>query len=754
MPLIDITPPPGVIKPGTVYDAKGRWYDTLWVRWFEGVMQAIGGFEAVEIVGSTYTNGTLNEVTTGEYAGGMNISELATASGLPTGFTAYGELAETATGVEVTTAPGTPPNGLTKALVLNTGTNTRWGLGIDAFDDVFQFGEIVTLSRAASSNSNLPGPTFAMSGVTDGTLAHEYTRLRLQGGGTQVGTQGMGHSGGGDTFYGSENDETLTFNDNWIWCRTRVDDAGGGQVRVRANVWTGEYADEPAGWQYDSGTVTPRNTGPTGALGLSAEGFGAAAYVAFMSFSTDPDTTVTPAPDDVDGGGGQIDGAERPSGSHSWRNNDGVPLLAWGGPAAIKVLKGGTVFTVTPASGFTAGAADAVITTGNYGNSKYGTGLYGVGDTATTALQEAQSYQMDNYGEDLFFVAHSDGQLWFVNQDGSGGDPAVAALITPTTGSVPTSNLGVVVTPERFVMLLGAGGDGRKIQWPDVDDNTDWLATNTNQAGDIFLPGKGAIMAGRRAQAETLVWTDQDLFSIRYIGGNFVYQATPVGAVGSISRRSMAVVGSVAYWMGPRGFYIYNGFTQAIESPLADFVFSDLNQNQISKIWAEVRAEYGEVTWHYPSGGSTECDRSVTYNYNDGFWFNNTVERTAGEDRGAFSYPMAFDAAGLLYRHETGANYGGAVPQAISGPVEIGKGDNVMHIQSIIPDEKTLGDVDLYLLSSFYPTASETENGPFTPANPTDTRITARQVRLKIVQDQANWRVGTIRADVELGGQR
>jgi hypothetical protein len=453
--------------------------------------------------------------------------------------------------------------------------------------------------------------------------------------------------------------------------------------------------------------------------------------------------------EDFEVGGAQVDAAERVSGTHSWTDNEGAAVLAWGGVAAVKVLKGGTVFTVTPA-GYTAGAADAVITSGNYGAGDYGDGLYGVGDTSIETLQEAQSYQMDNYGEDMVFVSYSDKLLYYMDTDGAAGDPAVAAVITPTTGTVPTTNQGVVVTPENFIMLLGAGGNGRLLQWPDQDDITDWLASSTNQAGDLTLPGKGTIMAGRRSQSETLVWTSTDLFSIRYIGGDFVYSPTPVGAVGAISRRSMAIVGSVAYWMSTRGFHVYNGFTQAIPSPLADSVFSDLNTNQASKIWAEVRSEFGEIIWHYPSAGSTECDKSVTYNYNDGFWFNNTVERTAGEDRGALASPVAFDAAGLLYRHETGFSYGGAVPTAVSGPIEIGKGDNVMHMQQIIPDEKTLGDVDLYLRTSFYPTETEVREGPFTP----DIRLTARQVRLEIVQDQPGWRVGTIRADVEMGGER
>lgn len=457
----------------------------------------------------------------------------------------------------------------------------------------------------------------------------------------------------------------------------------------------------------------------------------------------------------VESAGAQITAGQRVSGTWSWKDNEDRAHLAFGGPSAIKILRTGTVYDVTPSSGFTAGNADAVMATGNYGVGDYGEGLYGVGDELLATLTEAQSYSMDNYGEDFVFVAQSDGKLYYVDSDGTGGNPGAATQLSNS----PTGLVGVVVTPENFIMALGAGGNPRYIRWGDQDDKTVWTASSTNQAGDLNLPGKGAIMGARRSQAETLVWTDNDLFSIRFIGGTFIYQAIPVGAVGAVSRRSMGVVGSVAYWMSRRGFYIYNGFTQAIDCPLGDAVFSDLNENQLSKIWCETRQEFGEVTWHYPSAETTECDKSVTYNFEEGFWYNNVVDRTAGEDRGAMPYPVAFAPTGTLWQHEIGSSYGaGVTPTAISGPLEIGQGDRIMDIQSLIPDEKTLGDVDIYLLSAFYPTeagtSAEISNGPFTPGNPTDMRVTGRQVRLKIAQDQPGWRIGSIRADVEAGGER
>jgi len=452
--------------------------------------------------------------------------------------------------------------------------------------------------------------------------------------------------------------------------------------------------------------------------------------------------------------GTQVAAGERVSGTWAWKDNSNKYHLAYGGPSSIQILRTGAVFDITPV-GFSAGTADSELTTGNYGGGVYGQGVYGSGDELQQELQEGQSYSMDNYGEDLVFVGLSDGRLFYCDVDGDpGADPSTATVVT----NAPVQNIGVVVTPENFLMVLGAGNDRRHIRWADQDNIEDWTASATNQAGDLRLAGRGDILNARRSQSETLVWTDTDLYSVRYIGGTFVYAATPVGAVGAISRRAMGVVGSVAYWMAPRGFYIYNGFTEALSSPVADWVFSDLNYAQRAKVWCEIRHEYGEIIWHYPSLTGTsqgsECDKTVVYNYEEGFWYNNVVSRTAGEDQGALPYPVAFDGDGLLWRHEVGTNYEGITPSAVSGPMEIGQGDRVMHIQSIIPDEKTLGEVDIYVLTAFYPTSSETTNGPYTPKNPTDVRLTARQIRLKIAQSTADWRIGTIRADVEAGGER
>ena len=46
MPLLNINPPPGVVKNGTELQQSNAWSDANLVRWYEGALQPIGGWRA------------------------------------------------------------------------------------------------------------------------------------------------------------------------------------------------------------------------------------------------------------------------------------------------------------------------------------------------------------------------------------------------------------------------------------------------------------------------------------------------------------------------------------------------------------------------------------------------------------------------------------------------------------------------------------------------------------------------------------
>jgi hypothetical protein len=448
--------------------------------------------------------------------------------------------------------------------------------------------------------------------------------------------------------------------------------------------------------------------------------------------------------------GGDFDVNEPVRGMHAWRRNSGSPLLALGTPTKLYVFGTTTLADETPV-GFTTGDADASQTSGAFGTGAFGAGPFGVGDEAEDTLTEANWWQFDNYHEDLLAWAYSDRKIYLY--DTSAG---TCAALT----NAPTNCAGVVVTPENFVVALGPSGVPRRIKGADVDDPTVWTDEVDNFAFELDIKSRGRIVAGRATSRETLIWTDVDVHALRYVGGEFVYGAQQVGTASLISGRAMGVFDDKAVWMGDGSFYLYDGEVKPIPSEVADYVFSDLNRTQASKIHAVVLSKFQTVVWFYPSATSTECDRYVALNWIGGWMEIGQLNRTAGVDSGIYSYPIMADSGGSVYRHEVaGAGYldedGDALtPYAESGPTELGNGDVVMDILGYIPDEKSLGDVDLTLFTSYYPTEAETENGPYSAANPTSLRLNGRQVRLKITQVRPGWRFGTARLDLQPGGLR
>jgi len=201
---------------------------------------------------------------------------------------------------------------------------------------------------------------------------------------------------------------------------------------------------------------------------------------------------------------------------------------------------------------------------------------------------------------------------------------------------------------------------------------------------------------------------------------------------------------------------MFNGSVASeIKCDVLDYVFNDINHSQISKISAVHNSQHGEIWWFYTSGASTENNKYVALDYKEGHWTVGTLDRTTGVDRGVFTNPIWSDSSGNLYNHETGHTHGADKPFAESGPISLGNGDTVMRVSSVIPDEDTQGEVNVTFKTRFYPNASETSHGPYTLSNPTDVRLTGRQVRLRVEgTGNDNWRSGVMRMEVRPGGKR
>ena len=433
----------------------------------------------------------------------------------------------------------------------------------------------------------------------------------------------------------------------------------------------------------------------------------------------------------------------------TWRDNSANRWIAAGTHTKLYAMnEAGTLKEITP-TGLTAGIADALSTTG-YGYSTYGTLAYGTARPDNGVSTPATTWSMDTWGEYLVACSNADGkiyewQLGFTT-------PTLAAAIT----NAPTGNKAVLVTSERIMFALGAGGNPRKVQWCDQENNTLWTPAGDNLAGDYELATPGTLLAGKRVKGVNLLFTDVDVHTAQYVGAPFVYGFEKAGSgCGLISAQSVAAIDTAAIWMSRAGFWIYDGYVKPLPSDVSDYVFGNINFNQASKVYAVHNSKFGEIWWYYPSSGSNENDSYVTFNYRENHWNIGTLARTAGADSGVFTNPLMVSTDGYIYEHEVGFAYDSASVYAESGPIQLGNGDNIMSVRQVIPDEQTLGEAVVSFKTRNYPTGTQSTFGPYTAANPTSVRFSGRQVNMKVTGNTlADWRIGTMRLDAVSAGKR
>jgi len=460
-----------------------------------------------------------------------------------------------------------------------------------------------------------------------------------------------------------------------------------------------------------------------------------------------------------------VDGTMRPLGGWRTRSDTAAAakvrgMMAWADNSLDQRIALGTYnklyayntvgaqSDITPA-GLSAGREDAVASTG-YGGGLYGQEYYGTPRVESTRIEPATSWAMQPWGEYLVACNRDDGKIYEWQLDAS----TVAAVLS----NAPTNNQSIVVTEERFLLALGAGGNSRKVQWCDREDNTVWTPSATNEAGDLTLQTAGKIMAGVRAQGQTLILTSTDAHSATYLGPPYVFGIDQIGtSCGLAAHLAYASVDAGVFWMGLNSFYAFTGNNvQELPCDVADYVFSDINRAQISKTFAMPVQGFGEIFWFYPSASSTENDRYVVYNYVENTWYIGQLARTAGADSGAFALPMMCDPADKkIYEHEVSFAYSGLTPFAETGPIMLGSGDKVASVTEMLPDEKTQGDVTATFKTRFAPNGTERTYGPYSMSNPTSLRFTGRQMRMRLTGARlADWRVGINRLDVVAGGRR
>ena len=446
-----------------------------------------------------------------------------------------------------------------------------------------------------------------------------------------------------------------------------------------------------------------------------------------------------------------------PTGMYAYKTNAGKRVLAVGTRQKIYVLFDDTWYDITP-SGFVTDASEDALGFGAY---QYGREDYGDARSQSGLFFDSQSWSFDNFGEHLLFCCASDGKIYKWRPDSGSGSPDATGIVLT---NAPINCAGVLVSNERHVIALGASGDPRKIAWSSRETTTTWTAASTNTAGDLQIPTGGKILSGIKWQTDIVIFTDTGIARIYYAGSPFIYGIQDAGTNCRVTGpRTVVSAGNFLAWMGENAFFIYDGNVREIPCETHDFVYDNLQYNFRRVSCGGHNSNFNEIWWFFPTSFSTPS-KYVIWNYAENTWSIGTMDRGCWIDQGVFDYPIACDAAGFVYQHESttlsnSTNIGSAVPFAKSGPIEIGNGDNYVQCNQILPDEEanTLPGVTISFKGRFTPLGAEQDFGSFSFDSDgyTDARFTARQVSMTVTGTTTqDFKVGNIRLSLRDRGRR
>jgi hypothetical protein len=408
--------------------------------------------------------------------------------------------------------------------------------------------------------------------------------------------------------------------------------------------------------------------------------------------------------------------------------------------------------------------------------------------SGSLAGQTLRLWAADNFGEDLIFNI-MDGEIFY--WDASSGASSRGVSLASLTGAsdVPTVARRVLVSDvDRHVIALGANALGEAAQDPMLirfssqESATDWTPKSTNTAGDLRLSKGSEIITSVQTSRQSLIWTDQALYSLQFIGPPFTFGVSLLGDNIRISGPNTAVsVNDTVYWMGQENFYSYDGRISAIPCSVRDYVFNDMNNQQSFKFHAGSISSQTEIWWWYCSSGASEIDRYVVWNYGEQVWYYGVLSRTTWNDRatGLRSFPQGTGTDSYLYNHEDGLDdfsTGSAV--AINSYIEssdfdIEDGERFQLVRRILPDISFAGSSATNPSAKFTVRSRDFSGDNFTESpsgeairsatspveqytDSIELRARGRQMSVRVENDDVGvkWRLGATRIDSRPDGRR
>lgn len=181
-------------------------------------------------------------------------------------------------------------------------------------------------------------------------------------------------------------------------------------------------------------------------------------------------------------------------------------------------------------------------------------------------------------------------QAWTLGGSGNFADLSADA---------PSSSFVTVV--RDFVVAGRTANEPNRVQWSDINDETDWVSSTASQSDYQDIPDGGDIQ-GLSGGEFGLVFLERAIVRMTYIGSPLFFQFDTISRnLGCYEPNSIVQYGQISYFLSDDGFYACDGQNVVpIGAEKVDkYFFQTANQNMLNEMSSAIDPINSLVIWSY-----------------------------------------------------------------------------------------------------------------------------------------------------------
>lgn len=176
-----------------------------------------------------------------------------------------------------------------------------------------------------------------------------------------------------------------------------------------------------------------------------------------------------------------------------------------------------------------------------------------------------------------------------------------SSLFADLSADAPIAKFVTVVRDFVVTANLDNGSSPNKVQWSDINDETDWVAGGASQS-DFQIIADGGNITGITGGETGLVLLERAIVRMSYIGSPFFFQFDTISrSLGCTQPNSIAKYGNMTYFLGEEGFYACDGnsVTPIGNEKIDRWFYANANPSLLDTMSASIDPFRKIVVWNF-----------------------------------------------------------------------------------------------------------------------------------------------------------